>query len=63
MVAPVTYERKDAAATALLEKLATDSPNPLARLHALCTLDGMNTLTPPTLKALLADKHLSLIHI
>lgn len=33
--------RKDTSAAARLEELVTSSKNPLARLHALCTLDGL----------------------
>jgi putative heme-binding domain-containing protein len=33
--------RNDKAAVPLLEKMATENMNPLARLHALCTLDGL----------------------
>ena len=34
-----------------LEKLARESKNPLARLHALATLDGLNALKPELLQA------------
>lgn len=37
--------RGDRAAVAGLEKLMRDSPNPKARLHALCTLEGLGGLT------------------
>ena len=36
--------KQDKSAVPLLERLVTQSRNPLARLHALCTLDGLNTL-------------------
>ena len=49
--------RKDAAAVPLLEKLSTDCQRPLGRLHALCTLDGLDALTPAVLQKALADKH------
>jgi putative heme-binding domain-containing protein len=49
--------RKDRKAIEPLEKLAASSPRPLARLHALCTLDGLNALTPAVLVKALADKH------
>jgi putative heme-binding domain-containing protein len=38
--------RKDAAAVPKLQELLTSSTNPLARLHALCTLDGLGAITP-----------------
>ena len=37
-------QKQDKSAAPLLEKMARDSKNPLARLHALCTLDGLNAL-------------------
>jgi putative membrane-bound dehydrogenase-like protein len=49
--------RKDAAAVPLLEKLSTDCQRPLGRLHALCTLEGLDALTPAVLQKALADKH------
>jgi putative membrane-bound dehydrogenase-like protein len=49
--------RKDAAAVPLLEKMTTDCQRPLGRLHALCTLDGMNALTPALLQRSLGDAH------
>lgn len=49
--------RKDAAAVPLLEKLTTDCQRPLARLHALCTLDGLKALTPTLLRKALHDPH------
>ncbi|MGB7343253.1 MAG: PVC-type heme-binding CxxCH protein [Pirellulaceae bacterium] len=33
------------------------SENPMARLHALCTLDGLGKITQPILTTALADKH------
>ena len=39
--------RADKAAVALLEKLARESANPLARLHALCVLDGLGAFDVP----------------
>jgi putative membrane-bound dehydrogenase-like protein len=50
--------RHDAAAIPPLQKLAHESTNPLARLHALCALDGLSDLAPippATLAAALAD--------
>jgi putative membrane-bound dehydrogenase-like protein len=49
--------RKDAGAVPLLEKLTTDCQRPLGRLHGLCTLDGLNSLTPVVLRGALADPH------
>jgi putative membrane-bound dehydrogenase-like protein len=49
--------RKDASAVPLLEKMTTTCQRPLARLHALCTLDGLNALTPVLLRRALADAH------
>ncbi len=49
--------RKDAAAVPLLESLARDSRNPLARLHALCTLDGLDRLKPEMVGRALSDAH------
>jgi putative heme-binding domain-containing protein len=40
-----------------LEALARKSERPLARLHALCTLDGLNALKPELLRSALADAH------
>jgi putative membrane-bound dehydrogenase-like protein len=40
-----------------LEKMSCESKNPLARLHALCALDGMNELKPAVLRAALVDEH------
>src|SRR5262249_36908555 len=48
-------QKHDDAAVKPLEALARDSQRPLARLHALCTLDGMGRLTPPVVIAALAD--------
>jgi putative heme-binding domain-containing protein len=49
--------RADAAAKQPLAKLARDSTRPQARLHALCTLDGLGGLTEELLLAALADPH------
>lgn len=40
-----------------LEKLWRESKNPLARLHALCTLDGLAALKPEVAAAALKDSH------
>ncbi len=49
--------KKDAAAAPLLEQLARVSTNPLARLQALCTLDGLGRLPPALVEHALADPH------
>jgi putative heme-binding domain-containing protein len=49
--------RGDKAAVPLLEKLAGKSERALARLHALCTLDGLNALRPEVLRPALTDPH------
>ncbi len=49
--------KKDAAAVPLLEQLAQESANPLARLHALCTLDGLGLLQPALVERALTDPH------
>ncbi len=48
---------KDAAAIPLLEKQVTDSTRPLCRLHALCSLDGLDAVKPALLRHALADAH------
>jgi putative membrane-bound dehydrogenase-like protein len=48
---------KDEKAVEPLEKMVHESKNPLARLHALAALDGMNALKPEVLRAALADEH------
>lgn len=47
----------DPAAVEPLAKLACECSNPLARVHALCTLDGLGALTPALLMRALADPH------
>jgi len=49
--------KDDPAAVPLLEKLASTSERPLARLHALCTLDGMNRFSPDLVQKALHDGH------
>lgn len=48
--------RRDKVATALLRQMARESANPFARLHALCTLDGLNEADSATLLHALADE-------
>jgi putative membrane-bound dehydrogenase-like protein len=49
--------KHDKAAVPLLEKLASGSERALARLHALCTLDGLDALRPAVLRKALSDPH------
>jgi putative membrane-bound dehydrogenase-like protein len=49
--------KADKAAVPLLEKLATECNRPLGRLHAICTLDGLDALAPAFLVKALADPH------
>src|SRR5262249_43190362 len=49
--------RNDKSAVPHLKKLALEGKRPLARLHALCTLDGLDGLTPRLLLKALADVH------
>ena len=52
----VLVERKDAAVAPAIAKLTMDSENPLAKIHALWTLEGMAALTPDVITACLKDK-------
>jgi putative membrane-bound dehydrogenase-like protein len=54
-VQQMLVRRHDSRATALLEKQAADNQNALCRLHALCTLDGLNALKPSALLHALDD--------
>lgn len=49
--------RGDKAAVTPLLELAERSANPLARLHALCTLDGLGELPPAAVVRALGDQH------
>ncbi len=49
--------QNDPAAVSLLEKAALENANPLCRLHALCTLDGLHALTPAVARRALDDAH------
>jgi putative heme-binding domain-containing protein len=49
--ARLIYERQDKAAIPLLEKLATSSNVPEARVHAMYSLAGLGALTPDTITA------------
>lgn len=48
---------KDPEVIPLLKDLVTKSPSPLARLHALCTLDGLDAITPILLRRVFRDEH------
>ncbi|HEV8292957.1 MAG TPA: PVC-type heme-binding CxxCH protein, partial [Tepidisphaeraceae bacterium] len=50
-------DQKDAKAIPLLREMALKDPRPLARLHALCTLDGLDAADSSILLAALADVH------
>lgn len=49
--------RSDKEAAALLKQVVVDSKSPVGRLHALCTLDGLNALDVATAKIALSDEH------
>ncbi len=51
----VLVERGDKAVVPAIAKLASESRDSLARLHALWTLEGLGALTPEIVKARLAD--------
>ncbi len=50
-------ERKDASVAPAIVKVATNGPTPLAKIHALWTLEGMAALTPDVITACLKDKN------
>ena len=50
-------EKKDKSAVPLLEEMAARCARPQARLHALCTLDGIRALKPQVVQQALDDKH------
>ena len=50
-------ERGDRAAVEPLSRLVREGRTPQARLHALCTLDGLNALEPRLLEPALDDPH------
>lgn len=49
--------KADDAAVELLVRMVTEGQRPTARLHALCTLDGLGKLTPEILATALKDIH------
>ena len=57
MAQMLLVQKKDYRAVVHLEKLFRDSKNPLARLHALCTLEGMGELHPEYIAIALQDAH------
>ena len=50
------YERQDASAVPALEKLAADKGQPVAQIHAINVLDGMNALSDDLLAEALASR-------
>jgi len=50
-------ERHDEAAIRLLERQLAGHANPLCRLHALCTLSGLESISESVLVTALADAH------
>lgn len=50
-------EKRDPAAVSALIKLANQAREPLARLHALCTLDGLGALNADLLASRMGDTH------
>jgi putative membrane-bound dehydrogenase-like protein len=57
LVQQMLVHKQDKAAIEPLKKLVAGGQRPQARLHALCTLDGLNAVDEPTLLKALADKH------
>jgi putative membrane-bound dehydrogenase-like protein len=57
MAQMLLVQKKEFEAVVHLEKLFRDSTNALARLHALCTLDGMKELHPDYIAIALQDSH------
>ena len=49
--------RRDMTAVKLLTETLRSAERPLARLHALCTLDGLDQLRPHVLNTALSDPH------
>ena len=57
MVQQLLLWHNDRSAIPLLVKLADESQSPLARLHAMGTLDGLNALTTEIVARALSDPH------
>jgi putative membrane-bound dehydrogenase-like protein len=53
--ARLLYERRDKSAVPLLEKLASQSPQPLARMHALHALEGLGAVSESVVLPRLSD--------
>ena len=53
----VLVEKKDATVAPAIANIATTSKNPLAKIHALWTLEGMAALSPEVITACLQDKN------
>ncbi len=51
------YERDDRRVVPMLQQMAVDDPEPLGRLHALGTLDGLEGLTVKIIALALTDAH------
>src|SRR5207245_10054201 len=49
--------RPDVAAVKPLEEMISTNPRAEARLHALCVLDGLGRLPPPSILRALVDQH------
>lgn len=56
IVQQLLVQRADSAAVKPLEQLALHSPNSRARLHALCTLEGLNAVSTEIVTHLLRDQ-------
>ena len=54
-------QRNDKSSVALLEQTVRSSQNPMARLHALCTLDGLQQVTTDLLVTVLSDSHATVV--
>ncbi len=55
--ARLLYERQDRRAATELKKLAANSKLPVARVHAMCALDGLGQLSSEIVLPRLADSH------
>ena len=56
MAQQLLVARNDATILSDVKAMATDGPNPLGRLQALWTLEGMSSLKSTLLTALMTDK-------
>jgi putative membrane-bound dehydrogenase-like protein len=56
-VQQLLIRRQDESAVDALRRMASGGEKPLARLHALCTLDGLGALNEAVLRVALADAH------